>query len=56
VVEKIFRIMSNTEQCLTADIIAKALLNQITLNPGEPDVKFIVMEETREKIVDSGNR
>ena len=46
VVEKIFKVMSESEENLTAEAIAKALLTQITLNPSEPDAKFVVMEMT----------
>ena len=43
-VEKVFRFMCNSKEYLSADIIAMALLKQITLNPKEPDVVFGVME------------
>lgn len=44
-VEKVFRVISNSKECLDADILAMALLRQITLNPVEPDAKFAVVEE-----------
>jgi len=47
-VERVFRIMSNSEEYLRADIIAMALLKQITINPTEPDVVFGVMDARRE--------
>jgi len=44
VVEKVFRIVSNSQEHLSPDIIAMALLKQITLNPKEPNVFFGVAE------------
>ena len=44
VVEKVFRLMCSSERHLTADVIALALLKQITLNTKEPNVVFGVME------------
>lgn len=41
-VGRLFKIMSNSEEYLTAEIIAMALLKQITLNPAEPDISFAV--------------
>lgn len=43
-VEKMFRVLSNSQECLDADTLAMALLRQVTLNPKEPDVKFVVVE------------
>ena len=47
-IEKVFKIISNSETYLTAETIAMALLKQITLNPQEPDVIFGVIEIDRE--------
>ena len=43
-VEKVFKIICNSRDCLTAEMISKALLEQITLNPKEPNVIFGVIE------------
>ena len=43
-VEKVFRIFSNSKEHLSADVIAMALLRQVTLNPNEPNVYFGVAE------------
>ena len=43
-IEKIFRIVSNSEEHLTAENIAMALTKQITFNPKEPNAAFAVME------------
>ena len=43
-VEKVFRIFSNSKEYLSADVIAMALLRQVTLNPNEPNVYFGVAE------------
>ena len=42
--EKIFRVMSNSEELLSADTIAMALLNQVTLHPKGKGAIFGVME------------
>ena len=47
VVERCFRVVSNSGEYLCADMIALALLKQITLNPAEQNVNFVVMEEER---------
>jgi len=44
VVERVFRIVSNSKEHLSADTIALALLKQITLNAKEPNVFFGVAE------------
>ncbi len=43
-VEKVFRVFSNSKEHLSADVIAMALLKQVTLNPNEPNVYFGVAE------------
>lgn len=43
-VEKIFRIMSNSEDYLTAETIAMSLLKQITLSSKENKIIFAVKE------------
>lgn len=43
-VEKYFRVISNSKEYLNADMIAMALLKQITLNPTESNAKFVVVE------------
>ena len=43
-VKKIFCIMSNSGTHLTADIVAEALLKQITLSSSKPKVVFGVIE------------
>ncbi|MCM8823630.1 MAG: hypothetical protein NC822_03035 [Candidatus Omnitrophica bacterium] len=43
-VEKIFKIVSNSDKYLTADIVAEALLKHITLNSSDPKVSFGVIE------------
>lgn len=47
--EKIFKIMCNCKEYLKADIVAKALLKEITLNTAERKVDFIVMEIMRDR-------
>jgi hypothetical protein len=42
--EKTFRIISNSDEHLQADIIAAALLKQVTLDPAMPGITFAVME------------
>jgi len=44
VVERVFRVVSNSKEHLSSDIIALALLKQITLNAKEPNVFFGVEE------------
>ncbi|MCF7877318.1 MAG: hypothetical protein K9L95_02355 [Candidatus Omnitrophica bacterium] len=44
-VEKTFRIISNSKMHLTADLISEALLNYFTLDPTKSDVVFGVLEE-----------
>ncbi len=48
-VEKCFRIFSNSKQHLSADLISEALLNYFTLNPAKDDVVFGVIEESSQK-------
>ena len=43
-VEKVFRIVSNSEERLSSETVAFALLKQITLNAKEPNVFFGVRE------------
>ena len=43
-VEKIFRVMSSSDKYLKADIIAEALLKQITLNSSKSKIVFGVKE------------
>lgn len=43
-VERVFRVVSNSKEHLSSDIIALALLKQITLNAKEPNVFFGVEE------------
>ena len=43
-VEKVFRVFSNSKEHLSTDVIAMALLKQVTLNPNEPNVYFGVAE------------
>jgi len=47
-VEKVFRVMSNSQEYLTADTIAMALLRQITLDPKGQGAIFGVMELEKE--------
>ncbi len=42
--EKVFRVVSNDKEYLSADTIAMALLKQITLNSREPNIFFGVTE------------
>lgn len=44
-VERIFRIVSNSEQMLTAEVISQALMQNITLDPAKPDAVFAVIEQ-----------
>jgi hypothetical protein len=44
-VEKTFKIISNSKMHLTADLISEALLNYYTLDPTKSDVVFGVLEE-----------
>ncbi|MCF7874486.1 MAG: hypothetical protein K9L87_03035 [Candidatus Omnitrophica bacterium] len=44
-VEKTFKIISNSKMHLTADLISEALLNYFTLDPTKSDVVFGVLEE-----------
>ncbi|MCK4918006.1 MAG: hypothetical protein KAJ79_08625 [Candidatus Omnitrophica bacterium] len=48
-VEKIFKIRCNSEEFLNEEIIAYALLKQITLNQASPDTFFAVLESTNKK-------
>ena len=41
---KTFRIVSNSAKLLCADIVAEALLKQITLDTAKPNVFFAVVE------------
>ena len=41
---KVFRIVTNSEKLLSADIVAEALLKQITLHSIKPQVFFAVLE------------
>ena len=41
---KVFRIVSNSGKRLSAEVIAEALLKQVTLGSSKPDVFFAVME------------
>ena len=45
-IAKIFRIMSNAEEFLTAETIAEVLLTQITLKADNPKTFFAVSEWT----------
>ena len=45
-VEKTFRVISNSEKDLNAETIALALLRQITLNPSCSEAVFGVQEVT----------
>jgi len=44
-VEKTFRIISDSDNFLTADAISEALLKSITLEPAKPNAVFAVVEE-----------
>lgn len=44
-VERTFRIVSNSEQMLTAEVISLALMENITLDPTKPDAAFAVIEQ-----------
>lgn len=44
--EKVFRVFSNCDEHLTADIMAMALLRYVTLNNGKTNVSFAVKELT----------
>lgn len=46
--EKTFKIISNSREFLTSEVIARALLNQISLSDEEPNVFFAVTEHERE--------
>lgn len=62
--EKTFRVVSNSEEYLTADTIALALLKQVTLVANKKDVIFGVAEvekthnlaETEENLVSWSGR
>lgn len=43
-IEKTFKIMSNSEEYLTESIIAQALLEHVTLNADQPQVFFAVVD------------
>ena len=43
-IERVFRIVSNSKEHLSSDTIALALLKQITLSAKEPNVFFGVTE------------
>ena len=43
-VERTFRIVSDSEEMLTAEVISLALMQNITLNPTKPDAVFAVIE------------
>lgn len=47
--EKCFKVVSNSRQHLTAELISEALLNYFTLDPTKPDVAFGVIEESGQK-------
>ncbi|MCK4810308.1 MAG: hypothetical protein KAS99_05170 [Candidatus Omnitrophica bacterium] len=47
-VERIFRVISNSEEFLTADVVAEALLKQITLNSIDSKIIFGVVEVTKD--------
>ncbi|MCF7873517.1 MAG: hypothetical protein K9L84_03150 [Candidatus Omnitrophica bacterium] len=47
-VEKSFKVISNSETHLTAELISEALLNYFTLDPTKSDVVFGVVEEKAE--------
>lgn len=47
-VEKTFRVISDSPDHLEADVIAIALLKQITLDPKGPQARFVVIEQDRE--------
>jgi len=44
-VERIFRIVSDSEEMLTAEVISLALMQNITLDPTKPDAAFAVIEQ-----------
>lgn len=44
-VEKTFKIVSNSETYLTAELISEALLNYFTLDPTKSDAVFGVVEK-----------
>ena len=52
-IEKMFKIMCNKKEFLTEEIIAQALLNNVTLKTEEPKVFFAVVE--RETIKENNN-
>lgn len=55
-VEKCFKIISNSEQYLNAETVAEALLHYFTLDPTKPDVAFGVIEaSSKSKEVKTAN-
>jgi len=43
-VERTFRIVSDSSEMLTAEVISLALMQNITLDPTKPDAAFAVIE------------
>ncbi len=43
-VERTFRIVSDSSEMLTAEVISLALMQNITLDPTKPDAVFAVIE------------
>ena len=48
---KVFQIMCNSKKLLSAEVIAEALLKQVTLKSHHPNNFFAVMESSRGKVV-----
>lgn len=47
-VEKTFKIVSNSKKHLTAELISEALLNYFTLDPTKADIAFGVVEQNNQ--------
>jgi len=51
-VERTFRIVSDSREMLTAEVISLALMQNITLDPTKPDAAFAVMEIGKSRLED----
>ncbi len=47
-IEKTFKIVSNSAKHLTAELISEALLNYFTLDPTKADIAFGVVEQNNQ--------
>ncbi|MBD3263514.1 MAG: hypothetical protein GF375_00245 [Candidatus Omnitrophica bacterium] len=49
-VTKIFRILSNSDEFLSAEVVGEALLKHVTLAGGNPKAYFAVAERSEEPV------